>query len=136
MIYVTRNAEGRIAEVTAEHSPKAECRWDWNTFEAAEAVAKEATELTGRLHIATDATASVSPRFDVIEAPTVGAEVSYSFNGDYYPCGKIARISASLRVIKTDAGKTFFRRKMTGAWVMDGMWSMVAGHINRRNMEF
>lgn len=136
MIYVTRNADGNIAGVSAEHSPKSECRWDWKTMKAAVAVADEATALTGRLHIAVDSGEWVSPRFDVIEAPTVGAKVSYTFNGDYYPCGQIARISKSLRVITTDAGKTFYRRRDSAAWVFDGMWSMVPGHINRLNPEF
>ena len=136
MIYVTRNIEGKIARVTTEYLAGAECRWDWKTLEAATAVAAEATELTGKLHIATDAGSHVSPRFDVVVPPAIGDEVSYAFNGDYYPCGKVKSISKSLRMITTDLGKKFYRRGQTGAWVMDGMWSLVPGHINRINPEF
>ena len=111
-------------------------RWDFDSIEDAQRIADSATKLTGRLHIATDAGEWVSPRFDVVEAPVVGAEVSYAFNGDYYPCGVITAISKSLKLVTTSTGRKFYRRRETGSWVNNGMWSLVSGHHNRRNPEF
>jgi hypothetical protein len=125
-----------LVKVSAEFSADAFNRNDFKTLETAEKVAADATALTGNLHIAVDQGPSWSPRYDVIEAPRVGAEVSYGFNGDYYPAGKITKISASLRRVQTDRGDVFFRRGQTAAWVKNGTWSMVQGTINRRNPEF
>jgi hypothetical protein len=138
MLTVTLNAEGKAVSASTESSrePNTESRWDWRSLERAEQVAAELTEATGTLYIATDAGPYVSPRFDVIEAPKVGDAISYAFNGDYYPCGEIERISDSLRVIRSTTGRTFYRRRASGAWVSDGTWSMVPGHISRMNPEF
>lgn len=105
-------------------------------FEHAAGVAKVLTDKTGDLWIATDAGPGVYPRYDVVEAPKVGEKVSYAFNGDYYPCGEIVSISESLRVIKTSSGKRFYRRKLTGAWINNGTWCLVPGHVSRLNPEF
>lgn len=120
-----------------------ENRNDWRTYEQAAEVAAA----LGPKYQATDAGPCVSPRYDVIDLPQVGQEVSYTFNGDYYPCGKITKISAgpALRRIEAtdDNGRkcVFHRRcrdgKPTGgAWVMNGTWSMVQGHHDRRDPEF
>lgn len=137
MIYVELNAANEITAIHSEHVKGAQCRWDWKSFDVAEKLAAKITKFTGALHIATDSGPSVSPRFDIIKAPAVGDEASYAFNGDYYPCGKIKSISKSLRVITTDTGRTFYRRRQSGAWIMKGgTWSLVHGHINRLNPEF
>lgn len=106
-------------------------------FSDAIGMAERANELkNGKTYIATDAGKYSSPQFDVIEAPVVGAEVSQSFNGDMYPCGKITAISKSLKKITTDTGKVFWRYKQTGSWLVNGYASMVAGHHNERNPSF
>lgn len=102
----------------------------------AQVVADAATAYTGELYIATDDGEWVSPRYEVIKAPKVGDEVSKAFNGDYYPMGVIAKVSKSLKVIETSAGIKFYRRKLSGAWINGGMWSLVPGHIQRWNPEF
>jgi hypothetical protein len=111
-------------------------RNDWATEHEAAVMADEATKLTGKLHIATDAGAYTYPRFDVIEAPQIGAEISRAFNGDYYPEGKIAKISPTLKKITTDTGNTFYRQGNSGRWLSDGIWSMVPGHVAKWNREF
>jgi hypothetical protein len=111
-------------------------RWDWATLEAAQEVADAASIFEGVEYIAIDRGAHTSPRFDVICAPQVLDAVSYTFNGDYYPCGYIKTISKSLKKITTTTGETFYRRKQTGAWLMNRQWSMVAGHIEAYNPHF
>lgn len=111
---------------------KVENRNDWHTFEAA----KEVAAALGPKYVATDAGGGVSPRYDVQELPQIGDKVSYAFNGDYYPCGVIASISKSLKVITTDEGHKFYRKRETGCWKYDGTWSLVQGHISRLNPEF
>lgn len=110
----------------------AETRNDWRTFEAAQEVAAA----LGPNYIATDAGQHVSPRYDVIELPKVGDKVSYAFNGDYYPCGEIASISKSLKLITTTEGRKFYRQRQTGCWKYNGTWSLVQGHISKQNPEF
>jgi hypothetical protein len=112
------------------------CRSDWSTFEAAHEVAEAASIFEGVEYIAIDRGAYTSPRFDVIRAPQVLDPVSYSFNCDSYPCGYIKTISKSLKKITTTTGETFYRRKQTGAWLMNRQWSMIAGHIEERNPHF
>lgn len=129
---------GNVVEITTECKRGAENRNDWRSLDAAKVVATKATAFSGKLHLAVDRGAHTSPRYDVIEAPAVGDEVSYAFNGDYYPAGKINRVSASLNRIATDAGHVFYRTgKDSGRWVRaGGTWSMVAGTHDRRNPEF
>lgn len=138
-IKTTRDTAGKLltATVVPGYDPAAENRNDWKTFEAADEVAKA----LGSAYIATDAGPYVSPRYDVIALPQVGDDVSYAFNGDSYPCGKVTKVSAfpHRRIeARDEAGRAcvFYRRKQTGAWVMDGTWSLQAGHVNKRNPEF
>lgn len=108
-------------------------------FLFAQQIADGASKLAGRAFLATDAGDHVSPRYDVIEAPKVGDDVSRAFNGDYYPVGKIVAIHKNYRriVVDGDRGRLIFsRRKESGAWVNKGMWSLVPGVINRLNPEF
>jgi hypothetical protein len=119
---------------TEQHGDRAwQSRWDWKDFATVERLAKYVTAMTGKTYLPTDASASTSPRYDIIEAPMVGDEVSYGFNGDYYPCGKITRITKGWRVT-TDSGKVFNRVRDTGGWRMvGGTWWMVDGVVDERN---
>jgi hypothetical protein len=112
------------------------CRSDWSTFEAAHEVAEAASIFEGVEYIAIDRGAYTSPRFDVIRAPQTLDPVSYSFNGDTYPCGYIKTISKTLKKITTTTGQTFYRHKQSGSWLMNGQWYMVSGHIQERNPHF
>jgi hypothetical protein len=94
--------------------------------------------LLGNEFLATDAGAHVSPRYDVQRTPKLGEPVSYSFNGDTYPCGHITKISAfpHRRIEATDeTGKVcvFWRLKETGCWKYNRTWSLVGGHREERN---
>lgn len=113
-----------------------ESRWDWKELGRPEAVAESATVLTGELYIAIDSGPGHYPRYDVIKAPVVGDKVSYAFNGDYRPDGVIVKVSPTMKVIETDSGNRYYRRKKTGSWLRGGTWSLILGHIDRRNPEF
>lgn len=105
----------------------------------AQQIADSASALLGRACIATDAGDCVSPRYDVIEAPMVGDEVSMGFNGDYYPVGKIVAIQKNYRRIRVEGPRgplIFSRRKESGSWANRGMWSLVPGVRNEWNQEF
>lgn len=138
MLYVALNADRRAVFASKDYAGHAntETRNDWKTMARAEEVAAQLTAATGAQYLATDAGPNVSPRFDVIEVPVVGAEVSRYFNGDGYPAGTILRISQSFKRIETTEGVVFFRRGKTGSWVNDGTWSMVPGRVNDRNPSF
>lgn len=111
--------------------------WDVGTFDEAVRIAEEASKVMGKKYLPIDRTASVSPRFGIVEAPRVGDPVSYGFNGDYYPCGHITKISDSYYRIQTSTGDVFYHRGHTGSWVKKGgTWSLVSGHINERNPSF
>ena len=132
-------ADGKLVAVGTECSREAINRNDFTCINTARTVASEATALTGRLHIGIDKGGHTSPRFDVIEAPAVGADVSYAFNGDYYPAGKITRVSPTLAQVATDRGYVFYRNggPDSGRWARaGGTWTMVGGNIDRRNPEF
>lgn len=137
-IRVTRKSGQVVATVIENYKydgdRTVENRNNWKTLAAAEAVAAA----LGEAYVATDSGAHVSPRYDVITRPQVGDKVSYAFNGDSYPCGTITKMSAgpTYRRIETSTGKIFWRRRQSGAWVNDGTWSLVVGHINKRNPEF
>lgn len=117
-----------------------ESRHDWKTFEVATHRASELSAALGGTFIAIDNGAGCWPRFDIIQPPAVGDEVSYTFNGDTYPDGKIVSVSApskQFRVIKTDTGGVYYRRKLSGRWVKaGGTWSLVQGHHETRNPSF
>jgi hypothetical protein len=112
---------------------KAVSRWDFKEIANARNVAKDATDKTGRLHMATDAGNGCHPRYDVIEAPKVGDQVSYAFNGDAYPDGVITNISKTMKVITTSSGRRFYRRKESGQWKNGKTWSLIPGHVEKRN---
>ena len=107
------------------------------SMDEARAVARRITDATGERHIATDAGSHTSPRYAVIDAPKIGTAVSMGFNGDYYPCGQIARISESLRRVVTTDGTVFYRRCESATWVRKGgTFCLVAGTRNERNPSF
>ncbi len=125
---------GKVVKAVAldDYSQGAENRNHWHTFEAA----KEVAAALGEGYVATDAGPYVSPQFDIIELPKIGDKVSYTFNGDYYPCGEVASISKSLKLIVTDEGEKFYRVRETGCWKYNKTWSLVKGHISKLNPEF
>jgi hypothetical protein len=145
--YVLTEAEVKAAYGAGGFPDKYENRNDWKTYEQAAEVAAA----LGPKYQAIDNGAHVSPRYDVIDLPQVGQEVSYAFNGDSYPCGKIISISKGpgfRKIVAAEVGDNgdvfehvFYRRcrdgKPTGgAWIMDGTWSLVQGHVSKRNPEF
>ena len=122
--------------------PSWQYRGQWESFEQVERLAAELSEVTGKLYLATDAGASISPRYDVVEAPAVGDKVSYGFNGDCYPCGEIVRISQApacrLITARNAEGREFkfYRRQMSGVWIYKGTWALVSGHVSKENPLF
>lgn len=110
---------------------------DWTSFAEVIDIAAQLTSATGELYIPVDAGPHTSHRYDVVRAPKVGDEVSYSFNGDTYPCGTITKIGGSNhRIVYTSDGKKFMRRKLSGSWINNGTWALVHGHITERNPHF
>lgn len=128
--------DGKLTTVSTDYSADAINRNDILSIAHAEKIAADATSLTGNLHIGVDRGNSMWPRFDVIEAPRVGSEVSKAFNGDYYPAGTIVQVSKSLRRVLTSNGTVFYRRGQSGTWLNGGTWAMVPGTINERNPSF
>lgn len=133
-----------------------ECRLDWKTYERATEIAGQLNAAQAAAHqrevaaravgapvpalppqwVPTDAGSGCYPRYDVVQLPAIGAPVSKAFNGDYYPAGVVTSVSKTLTVIRTSDGSTFRRRRLTGAWVSGGTWSMVAGHRDELNPSF
>jgi hypothetical protein len=136
MLYFTETAEGSVT-VASERTEGAQSRWDWNSKSQVNDLAARANAAAGKdLYIGIDRGEWTSPRFDIMGRPQIGDDVSYAFNGDSYPCGQIAKISDSLKVITTTTGRRFYRRRETGSWVNGGTWSLVQGHHNERNPHF
>jgi hypothetical protein len=112
-------------------------RNDWPTMADAERIAKELNEVAGyQRFVATDAGPYTSPRYDICEIPRVGDKVSKYFNGDSYPCGEVASISKSLKLVTTTDGTKFYRHRQSGLWINEGTWALMAGHHNLRNPHF
>ena len=125
----------------------AACGYDENdaritTFEQALELAERLTASEGRLFLGCDAGKWCSPRYTVHAAPAVGELVSYAFNGDYYPCGKIVSVGGGVkrRVVAREEDGTehvFYRRKLSAQWIKQGgTWSLVSGTHDRRNPSF
>jgi len=153
---LTRSPAGHITHAVAidetvpwTRDQNFENRNDWKTFEEAVRVAMalnaaEAAKVPAErtVYIPTDAGAHVSPRYDVEALPKVGDDVSYGFNGDSYPCGKITSISKGpdyRRIVaKNDAGTecVFWRLRKTGSWKYQQTWSLMKGVHNERNPSF
>lgn len=135
MIYITLNEEGKATGYSKDYTINSISRWDYTGLDHVTQLAQELTEATNETFIPTDAGAHTSPRYDVIKAPKVGDEVSYSFNGDTYPCGTIVSISKTLKKITTSDGKDFYRKGQTGRWLYSNMWTLVNGHKSTYNRE-
>lgn len=100
-----------------------------------------ADKANDRTWTATDAGEWVSPRYDVIDIPAIGDEVSYTFNGDYYPCGTITKISGInyRRIEATDDKENvcvFWRQRQSGCWKYNKTWNLISGVHKRQNPEF
>lgn len=140
MIFVTFDADHKVVGFTETHKEAQDAvapavsfqsRNDWQSLAEVEAIAAQLSELTGDLYIAYDKQSTL-PRFDLFKAPKVGDEVSMGFNGDYYPCGKIATISKTMKKIVTDNGTVFYRRSMS-RWLNCGTFVMIPGVHDERN---
>lgn len=108
---------------------------DFKSLHEVEMIAAILTELTGETYLAFDNGEYTSHRFGVIVPPKVGDDVSYGFNGDYYPCGKVVRITKSWRIYTEK--HVFFRRKQSTQWVKKGgTWALVKGIVDERNPHF
>jgi uncharacterized protein (UPF0248 family) len=121
--------------------------WDLGTgtrqasFDDASRVAAYLADVTKCPHWPVDRGESVSPRYAVMRAFQVGEPVSYAFNGDYYPCGRIVSITGKdNRIITTrdhnGRERKFWRRRKSESWKSDGMWSLVSGWHNDQNPSF
>lgn len=106
------------------------------SFERAESLAARLTTQEGKTYLPVDRGEWVWPRYTVIEAPVLGEFCSMGFNGDYYPQGKIVKISKDYRIITLDNGKRFWRRKLSESWKYDKMWGLVPGNRDERNPSF
>lgn len=127
--------EGAVA-ATSHSVNTFQSRSNWTTYEQAQALVDGLNEKFPGKFIATDAGDSVSPRYDIIEAPKVGSKVSMGFNGDYYPVGEITKISATMKVIETSSGKKFYRRRQSGIWRHSKIWTLVPGHWDDKNPSY
>lgn len=106
----------------------------------AQQIADSASKFTGRTFLAIDNGDHVSPRYEVIEAPSVGDEVSKGFNGDFYHVGQVVKIGKNYKQI-TVQGKygtiKFYRKGLRGCWLQPGgTWGLVPGVRNEMNPEF
>ena len=129
--------DGVVTSVHGEYTPEnTVSRWDFECFEQAMLIAIQAETATGSVYLPIDNGENVSPRYDVIEAPKVGDKVSCGLNGDYYPEGEIIKISDSYKIITTSTGKKFYRKGLTGRWRWGRIWTLVAGHHDRKNPAF
>lgn len=119
------------------------------TYEQAIAAAERLSEEQGAQYWAEDRGPNVSPRFAVIRAFTIGEPVSYGFNGDSYPAGRIVAMSAlpkgsskaeGHRIITVQnhngSVRKFWRRRLSGSWKYDQTWSLQHGWHNERNPSF
>ena len=114
-------------------------RNDWKTFDEVSRIARYLTAMTGETYLPSDAGPHRSPQYDIIKAPKIGDEVSYSFNGDSYPDGTIVKISPNW-MVTTSTGKRYNRSRqgVGGGWqsVGGGSWSLIPGHHYEQNPSF
>lgn len=108
-----------------------ESRWDWKTLERVTEVCNMLDQEKYMVVVN-----NYSPKYDIIEKPKVGDDVSYAFNGDSRPDGQIKSISKTMKLITTTTGNKYYRRDQTAIWKLNSTWTLVHGHINKTNMEF
>lgn len=114
-----------------------ECRHDWKTRAQASAWVTLLNDQAGKtLYLSTDAGPGCSPRYDIVRAPEVGDKVSQAFNGDAYPDGEIVKVSPTFGLVTTSTGGKYYRHRETGSWIKHRTWSMIPGHVDKRNPSF
>lgn len=120
-----------------EHSDKSwTSRWDWKDFETVSCLARYLTAMSGKCYLPVDNGPHHGPRYDIIEAPSIGDEVSYGFNGDYYPDGTVVKVSPTFQ-ITTSTGRKYRRKGSTAGWMASGgTWGLVHGRISEQNPHF
>lgn len=133
----TVTSEAKHAFACEDKGVSAQCRLDWHTLDQVQELATKCS-VNGKTYMGIDRGDHTSPRYDIIEVPRVGDEVSKSFNGDTYPQGTITHISKApaRRVIQTSTGAKFYRQGLSGRWVQDGTWALIAGHKSEQNPHF
>ena len=136
VLAVLKRSDGSIIEYD-------EAKNDFKSFAEVENVASVLNNIMndGLVYLAFDNGSGTSRRYGVMIPPKVGDDVSYCFNGDYYPCGKVIRITKGWRIYTSDdtklQGSMFNRKGQTSNWVMKGgTWSLVKGIVNRSNPSF
>lgn len=112
---------------------KALSDWDIKDLDHATKHAAELTIATGDQWIPIDHGKWVAPQYSVAKMPVIGEDVSYGFNGDYYPDGKIVKVSKTLKVITTSSGKRYYRKRQTNTWLNNKTWALVDGIHDERN---
>jgi hypothetical protein len=135
MLYIKFNG-GLICQISETYPEKwggRENGWlsvrDAESYGEACTWARYMTAMSGKTYLGYDQGSHHTPRFGVFETPKVGDPVSYSFNGDTYPCGVITKITPQWH-ITTSEGKKFRRPGTKAGFRMEGgTWSMVSGHI-------
>lgn len=137
-MYFFKIENGVCTKVDEKHFEGCQTRHDLASFQLAEFVAKAASDFTGKQFLAVDHGQNVWPQFDIACLPEVSDEVSYSFNGDSYPDGRIVSISSGpKKTIKTSTGNLYYRRRQTASWIKKGgTWSLIKGHHSEWNPEF
>lgn len=131
-MYVILNEQGQAINVAETFesigsNTKYTTPTEWGEQEAT-VYAEQLSSTLKRPYIAVQTAYGHRRKFDIIAAPQVGDKVSYTFNGECYPCGEIVRISPTLKKIITNHDKVFYRRGNTGQWMMHNTWSMIPGH--------
>lgn len=109
--------------------------WNIKDLEHAKSIADQITVINERPFIACDRGPDITPRYWVALVPQPGDKVSYSYNGDVYPDGVVVKITHNYRRVQTSTGNVYWRKKQTGSWIRRP-WSLVPGHINKRNPDF
>jgi hypothetical protein len=111
-------------------------RHDWKSLDEVQRLARYLVAMTGKPYLAVDDGGGVSPRYDLVLAPMIGDEVSYGFNGDYYPDGVVTKISKTYQVT-TSTGNVYRRQGNSACWKKTGgTWSLCRGHISEQNPHF
>jgi hypothetical protein len=117
-------------------------RCDFPSFEFVEKLAASLNKLqAGANWIPVDNGPSVSPRYDVMQPPKVGDDCSKSFNGDYYPVGKVVKVGGqNSKIISVEGPQgllRFYRRGLSSGWIQaGGTWGLVKGVHDRMNPEY
>ena len=65
----------------------------------------------------------------------IGDNVTYAFNGDYYPCGTVERISKTGKIIYTTNSHKFVRQA-SGTYKRDRTWTLIHGTYSELNPHF